>query len=128
MQIGTKLRLLRKKYGHTLLDVSKGTELSVSFLSDVERGRTNPSLETLEKVASFYQMPPNELLSNIEVEPADERNSYPEGFLEFLKEVNDIDEEIVNLLLQVERRAVQSAQTKEDWLRYYYSLKTLLGR
>lgn len=54
MNIPSQLRLMRSVRGLTLADVATGTGLSVSYLSDLERGRTNPSIETLEKIATFY--------------------------------------------------------------------------
>ena len=124
MQLGTKLRMLRKKRGYTLADVSNEIGLSVSFLSDVERGRTRPSLDSLEKLASFYQMTINDLLGEVDLGKG---RGPPPGFEEFLKEI-EVDEELVDLLLKVERRARERPQTKEDWLEYYYSLKRILGR
>lgn len=50
-----RLKAMRKEKGMTLLEVSNLTNLSVSFLSDLERGRTRPSLSTLEKLTSVYQ-------------------------------------------------------------------------
>jgi len=126
MQLGTKLRMLRKKRGYTLADMSDEIGLSVSFLSDVERGRTKPSLDTLEKLASFHQMTINDLLGEVDI---DKDTGASPGFEEFLKEKEtEIDEELVDLLLKVERRARKRAQTKEDWQEYYYSLKRILGR
>jgi transcriptional regulator with XRE-family HTH domain len=54
--LGARLRQLRKANGWKLADVADRTGLSVSFLSDVERGRTDPSLNTLRTIADVYQM------------------------------------------------------------------------
>lgn len=54
MKISEQLRLLRATHGYTLATVAEGTALSISYLSDLERGRTNPSIETLETIATFY--------------------------------------------------------------------------
>jgi transcriptional regulator with XRE-family HTH domain len=45
---------LRHSRNLTLKGVAAGTGLSVSFLSDIEHGRGNPTLETLEQIAEFY--------------------------------------------------------------------------
>jgi len=125
--LGAKLRALRKKYGYTLVDVGRQTELSVSFLSDIERNRTNPSLETLKRLAACYQVTINELLEGVDTETREESNKYPPGFEEFCKEV-EVEPEFIDLLMRVERRANSRAETKEQWKQYYYSLKTILGR
>ena len=42
MDLGSKLKNIRKNIkGYTLQEVFEGTEISVSFLSDMERGKTN---------------------------------------------------------------------------------------
>ena len=50
------LRFLRKINNLKLREVAEQTGLSISFLSDVERGRTSPSLSTVEKLASVYDV------------------------------------------------------------------------
>lgn len=131
MQLGAKLRELRKVRRLTLAEVSERTQLSVSFLSDVERNRTRPSLETLEKLAQFYQITVNELLDEVSSSAASAETIYPPGFKEFLDEVQldtNYDQEIVELMPRVEQRAKRRATSKEDWKQFYYSLKTILGR
>lgn len=55
-QLGTAFRLLRKSQKRTLKEVSQGTGLSVSFICDIEKGRTLPSLKTVIALAEFYGM------------------------------------------------------------------------
>jgi len=128
MKLGNELRRLRKSRRLTLANVGKETGLSVSFLSDVERGRTKPSLDTLEKLAACYGVSVNDILLDTEFGSSGDEKEYPPGFQEFLDEIGgSVDEEMEDLLLRAENRAKRSARTKEDWLRMYYSLKTLLG-
>jgi XRE family transcriptional regulator, regulator of sulfur utilization len=128
MELGEKLRVLRKARKLTLLDVSREVDLSVSFLSDLERGRTRPSLDTLEKLASYYKVSVTELLpevSPISAEPIS-RLVYPPGLEDFLRDENiSSDDKTIELLLLLEQRAPQRASKKEDWKRYYYILKAL---
>ena len=51
---GGILRTMRKSRGWTLRELAQRTGLSVSFLSDIERQRTDPSLQTLEKLGIAY--------------------------------------------------------------------------
>lgn len=57
MTLSNDLRWLRKMRKLTLKQVSQQAGLSISFLSDVERGRTQPSLRTLEKLVDAYNSP-----------------------------------------------------------------------
>lgn len=53
-ELALYLRGMRRLHRKRLREVAVGTELSVSFLSDIERGRTEPSLATLRKLAAYY--------------------------------------------------------------------------
>jgi len=53
-KISSTLLRLRKKNSLTLADVSRKTWISVSFISALERGETNPSIATLQKLATLY--------------------------------------------------------------------------
>lgn len=126
MNLGEKLKMLRKSVRKlTLVEVAERTGLSVSFLSDLERGQTRPSLDTLETLSKFYDINMNELLDN---EKKNEQNNVlPATLNELLKEV-EIEKDILDLMLTVEQRSKKQPASKEDWLKYYYSLKMLLGR
>lgn len=50
--IPMQLRVFRKD--KTLQEVSRDTGISVSFLSDIERGRTLPSLKSLITLCDYY--------------------------------------------------------------------------
>ena len=49
MKLGDHLRSIRKERKLTLKDVSQHAGLSVPYLSDIERGVVNPSVETRSK-------------------------------------------------------------------------------
>lgn len=49
------LRFLRQLKGVTLKDASEMMGISISFLSDIERGKTNPSVESLRTIANYYR-------------------------------------------------------------------------
>ena len=54
VSISLHLRRLRRKRGVTLSQAAAGTNLSVSFLSSLEHGKTNASVATLQRLAVFY--------------------------------------------------------------------------
>lgn len=55
--VGPKIRSVRQAKGLTINDLSQATRLSKSFLSNVENGRTSPSIASLEKIAAVLRMP-----------------------------------------------------------------------
>ena len=68
MELGEKLKGIRKNLrNYTLQKVFEETGISVSFLSDMERGKTKPSLETLQKLANFYQVNLSDLLRIVKI-------------------------------------------------------------
>jgi transcriptional regulator with XRE-family HTH domain len=65
--LSSRLRSLRKRCHKTLEQVSSEAGISLSFLSDLERGRTQPSLETLEAIAEVYGLTVGEALVNVRI-------------------------------------------------------------
>jgi transcriptional regulator with XRE-family HTH domain len=49
--LGAKIRKERRDKGMTLRYMAKQTNLSISFLSQLERGLTNPSVSSIKKIA-----------------------------------------------------------------------------
>lgn len=49
---GEKIRALREERGYTLQDLARRANLSLSYLSEIERGSKRPSLKTIEKLAA----------------------------------------------------------------------------
>lgn len=55
-EIGQKIRTLRKERGLTLRQLAKAARCSPSFISQVERGKTSPSIATLKQIASALRV------------------------------------------------------------------------
>ena len=49
--IGERIKTLRTRQGMTLAELSEKANLSISYLSQIERDKTSPSLTTLETIA-----------------------------------------------------------------------------
>lgn len=64
-QLGKRIAFLRKQRGLTQLDLSIDSGLAHSFISDLELGKRNPSIETLWKVAKALDVTLEELLKGI---------------------------------------------------------------
>jgi transcriptional regulator with XRE-family HTH domain len=62
-----RLRFLRKQAHLTLKDVADRSDISFTFLSDIECGRTMPSLYTLERIADVYGLAVGEALVNVRI-------------------------------------------------------------
>lgn len=128
MQLGERIRELRKIKGETLKATSEGTDLSVSYLSDIERGRTNPSLQTLESLANHFGISVTDLLSGVEFAGVKTDNALPPGLADLLNDEEfgeEIDDSWIELLTKINLRG-KRPQSKLQWLELYLSLKRIL--
>jgi transcriptional regulator with XRE-family HTH domain len=68
--LGQKLRELRHQKGYKLNEVAEGAELSISFISLIERDKASISVENLQKLANFYNVHLFQIFQDIEEEEA----------------------------------------------------------
>ena len=64
MDLGTKLQQFRKSNGLSLRELSSLTNLSISFLSDIEHNRSYPSILTLKVISEKLSVPISILLDD----------------------------------------------------------------
>jgi transcriptional regulator with XRE-family HTH domain len=60
--LGEKIKLVRKRLGYTLQQLSDKTNLSVGYLSNIERNLTSPTVATLEILCNAMRIDMVELL------------------------------------------------------------------
>ncbi|RDI44053.1 helix-turn-helix domain-containing protein [Falsibacillus pallidus] len=129
MKLGERLKSLRKSAGLTLAQLKDATGLSVSYLSDLERGRTNPSVKTLNKLASIYKISVSSLTEGVEGYGVNnDEELIPESLLA-LKDDTDIGKHITDedlySLNRISLRGKQP-QTALEWKEIYLYLKRML--
>lgn len=56
MELGSKINKMRLKEGLTIREVAEATELSIGFISNLERDQTNPTLSNLESVCKALKI------------------------------------------------------------------------
>jgi transcriptional regulator with XRE-family HTH domain len=71
--IGMVLRRIRLAQNRTLRDVAESARVSVPYLSEVERGRKEPSSELLAAICSALDLELSDLLSEVRGEIARDR-------------------------------------------------------
>ena len=62
--IGQRIKNARKNAGLTQLELAEKTKLSRSYIGDIEKDRYNPSVSTLELIATATGVPASKLLSS----------------------------------------------------------------
>lgn len=107
MSIGDKIKLLRKENKLTLKDLSMKTGLSISFISDIENKRRNPSIDTAKILANAFGISVSELLD-------DENNlnsgSFQEKEISIDKKIELLDEEMELLFSKVKKLSKEDRQ------------------
>jgi transcriptional regulator with XRE-family HTH domain len=137
--LGSRVRARRQRRGWTLKDLAHHTGLSVPYLSDIERGNTNPTLETLTTLAAALEATVSDLLGDQPTAAAGpplsvslQRFVRSDDFtrrIERLARVADrpaetVRQEVIDFLANAPKRA-SGDLTTEDWRRlltYYASL------
>ncbi|MGW3465528.1 helix-turn-helix domain-containing protein, partial [Streptomyces olivaceoviridis] len=75
-----RLRVVRKRRGVTLADVSCATGISPSTLSRIETSRRKPTLEVVLRLAKEYGVSLDELVGTVPAPAAEPRGTAPRGF------------------------------------------------
>ena len=129
MKLGERLRLIRRGKKLTLKNVSELADLSIPYLSDMERGAVNPSIESLQKVAKAFNMTVRDLFSGVEELGESVSATYPDGFELFLKDPEfseEINDEWKEFLLEMKFRGKQPT-SKRGWIELYLSLRRVFS-
>lgn len=73
--LNTALKLIRRYHNLTLVQASEKLGVSVSYLSEVERGVKTPSLDVLRAYSSVYGMPLSSIMYFAEQQSKDSGGS-----------------------------------------------------
>ena len=129
MRLGERLRLIRKQQKLTLKDLKERSDLSVPYLSDIERGVVNPSIETLQKVAKAYAMTVQDLITGVDDMGESARETYPKGFSEFVSDTeyeDEIDDDWREFLLRLDFRG-KKPSSKKEWIELHLHLRRIFS-
>jgi transcriptional regulator with XRE-family HTH domain len=66
VQLGQRIRLLRKACNWRQLDLATQTEINENYVSDLELGRKEPCLQTLATLACAFDIKLEELLRDVD--------------------------------------------------------------
>ena len=66
MNIGVLLKKIRKEKSLTLRDVAQNTTLTASLISQIETGKTSPSLNSLSALLKYYKTSASDFFKQVE--------------------------------------------------------------
>lgn len=107
MTVGEKIKLYRKNAKLTQVQLAEQANMSRSYLADVERGRYNPSVDTLKALANALNIPVSDLI--------DEDNKYSPELNK--KDERDIQKELQKMIDGLNNKGSYAAfdgQTLDD--------------
>ncbi|AFS79813.1 putative HTH transcriptional regulator, lambda repressor-like, DNA-binding protein [Gottschalkia acidurici 9a] len=110
--IGKRIKELRVDYGLSLKQLSERIDISISFLSDIENNRSNPSLDRLKDIAKGLNTTVSYLIGESE-------NSF------VLKDTLLNDDEIQKILKELSCLDYWSSEDKKELL-YYLRAKNFI--
>lgn len=61
-KLGRNLKRIRTKKGISQIDIARSLSVSRGFISNIENGKTNPTLATISKLAHTLKTTSSELL------------------------------------------------------------------
>ncbi|MEK3720592.1 helix-turn-helix domain-containing protein [Paenibacillus sp. FSL H8-0034] len=71
--VGERIRTIRKEKGYTQESLAEKSGVYITYISDIERGERNITLETLDKVITALDILPSELFKFENIESIEER-------------------------------------------------------
>lgn len=128
MKLHERLKELRTERQLTLKELSERSELSVSYLSDIERGRTVPTLATLETLANALAVTVIDFLSGVDFAGQVTDASLPAGLVALRDDPTygmQLTPEWIETLSKIQMRG-KRPETKDDWLMLFLQLKRIL--
>ena len=93
--IGSRIQEIRNKKGITLDQLSEKVGISSKYLSSIERGKENPTLNTILKLAQSLDVMPDEFFTHLEIEDPAKRKSM------IIEMLNEADEDKLKLAHKV---------------------------
>ena len=93
--IGSRIQEIRNKKGITQDRLSEKAGISPKYLSSIERGKENPTLDTILKLARSLDVKPDEFFTHLEIEDPAKRKSM------IIKMLDGADEDKLKLVYRV---------------------------
>ncbi|HEY9877916.1 MAG TPA: helix-turn-helix transcriptional regulator [Leptolyngbyaceae cyanobacterium] len=117
--LGARVRRIRKDKRLPLRVVASQADISVAYLSKIERNEANPTIDVLERLVGVFNMTLNELTAGLKT-TTELAEDMPESLKQFIYEYKDkfphlLEPDWQNMLLGVRLRGRYPTRS-EDWL------------
>lgn len=100
-RVGLNIRAIRKSQNLTIDELAEKCDFQAPYLSDVERGERNITLQTLTKILDALQVEPGSVLIP-EIKSGVDQENVKEELLQILfNTLKDKDEDDIRMLLNI---------------------------
>ncbi len=86
-KIGARIKDIRNRKGFTQEELAEKIDINSKYLSSIERGKENPTLNTLIKLSESLDVNLNDIFHQIEIEDPAKRKAL---LISLLDEANDV--------------------------------------
>ena len=129
MTIGERIQTIRREHDKSLRGLAGEVEISVAYLSNIEKGESSPTVEVLQKLAKALNVEVSDLTESVEEKAV---FKLPPSLQSFIDDYSSKFEELCDAdwqraLAGVRFRGRYPAEA-EDWLPIFASMRTALGR
>ena len=101
--IGNRIRNYRMQLGYSQERLAEISGCHPTYIGQVERGEKNPTLESIEKIASALKISMSKLFENLDVDDNNERNIPLECYEFMLTKSKAEQEQIYKIILEMDR-------------------------
>ena len=101
--IGNRIRNYRMQLGYSQERLAEISGCHPTYIGQVERGEKNPTLESIEKIASALKVSMSKLFENLNVDDNNERNIPLECYEFMLTKSKAEQEQIYKIILEMDK-------------------------
>jgi len=101
--VGQRIRNYRTLQGLSQEALARLCERHPTFIGQIERGETNPTLESLERVCEALKIPMSQLLEKVEKEPIRTDDIALQCYDIMCSKTQDEQKDLMDLILAIER-------------------------
>ena len=101
--IGNRIRNYRMQLGYSQERLAEISGCHPTYIGQVERGEKNPTLESIEKIASALRISMSKLFENLDVDDNNERNIPLECYEFMLTKSKAEQEQIYKIILEMDK-------------------------
>ena len=129
MTIGERIQKIRREQDKSLRGLAGEVEISVAYLSNIEKGESSPTVEVLQKLSNALNVEVRELTETIEEGLVSELPESLRGFINaYAGRFEELHEADWQRALSGVRFRGRYPKEPEDWLPIFASMRTALGR